>query len=74
MVEQMVLNCLLKDYPVLIFLQVDIIFMVRYEYVPLESILKATAVIIGIAEKVSDKYKALTLVYCSCGIALNLML
>ena len=28
-----------------------------FEYVPLESILKATAVIIGIAEKVSDKYK-----------------
>ena len=28
-----------------------------FEYVPLESMLKATAVIIGIAEKVSDKYK-----------------
>jgi len=28
-----------------------------FEYVPLKSILKATAVIIGIAEKVSDKYK-----------------
>lgn len=28
-----------------------------FEYVPVESMLKATAVIIGIAEKVSDKYK-----------------
>lgn len=30
-----------------------------YEYVPVESMLKATEVIIGIAEKVADKYKAL---------------
>ena len=29
----------------------------RYEYVPVESMLKATAVIVGIAEKVSQKFK-----------------
>jgi tripeptide aminopeptidase len=29
----------------------------RYEYVPVESIMKATEVIVGIAEKVAVKFK-----------------
>lgn len=53
----MVLNFLTKAYLAQIFLLAGHNFHGRYEYVPVESMVKATEVIIGIAQKVAEKYQ-----------------